>query len=60
MQHTSTQACYWYDYHADPRRTEVIDHALDHCTYAVTEWVDANGEGWNFRLQLLLQGPQPA
>ena len=59
MDTKNTSASYWYAYTAPAGCTEVIDHALDHQTYAVTEWADANGEGWNYHLQLLLQGPQP-
>ena len=56
--HTNRPACFWYDFASKPS-TEIIDHAQDHCMYAVTELFDENGEGWNFSLQLLLCGPQP-
>ena len=60
MTNYSSQSCFWFDYYSPVDCTEVVTHAQDHCTYAVTELTNADGEGWDYRLQLLQAGPQPS
>ena len=60
MANYNNQPVFWYKYTAPAGRwAEVIDHAQTGDCYSITEYADENGEGWNFDLQLLLQGPQP-